>query len=66
MVALVIGTNLLPQYTLQQGLLRYKGRICIGPDLPLRQRIVSVAHSFSWGGHSGISHTYQRLKQLFY
>jgi hypothetical protein len=52
-------------FTLQQGLLRYKGRLWVGNNLQLQHRILDAFHSFPMGGHSGFPATYQRIKQLF-
>lgn len=52
-------------YSFQQGLLRYKGRIWVGTDVTLQQRIISAFHDSAMGGHSGFPVTYHRLKQLF-
>lgn len=49
-----------------QGIVRYKGRICVGSMGNWRQRVLEELHSSSLGGHSGITATYQRVKQNFY
>jgi len=54
-----------PHYSLQSGLLRYKGRVWIGDDPAFQQQLISQFHSSSWGGHSGIPVTYMRIKQCF-
>ncbi len=55
-----------PNYSYQQGLIRYKGRIYIGNHGHLRQELVKQLHASSLGGHSGIDNSYKRIKQLFY
>ncbi|KAJ3688355.1 hypothetical protein LUZ61_017519 [Rhynchospora tenuis] len=55
-----------PQLTLHQGVLRYKGRICVGGQGTWREKIIQALHDSSVGGHSGINVTYQRVKKLFY
>ncbi|XP_026383603.1 uncharacterized protein LOC113279108 [Papaver somniferum] len=53
-------------FTYQQGILRYKGRIYIGQGGSLRQKIIYSSHSSSVGGHSWIQATYQRSKLYFF
>jgi hypothetical protein len=49
-----------PHFTLQQGLLRYKGRLWVGADEALQH-----LHSSPVGGNSGFLATYQHIKRLF-
>jgi Integrase zinc binding domain len=53
-------------YSLHQGVLRFKGRICVGNSHNWRQLILQKVHDSSQGGHSGTDVTYHRLKQMFY
>lgn len=46
-------------YTINQGVLQYKGRICVGETRELRDKLIKQFHDFALGGHSGIQHTYQ-------
>jgi hypothetical protein len=62
----VINEQSVPDYTVHTGILRYKGRICIGNDMNLKNKILSSLHSFAIGGHSGICATYHRLKRIFH
>eukprot|EP00267_Zea_mays_P041848 XP_020393779.1 uncharacterized protein LOC103628713 [Zea mays] len=62
---LSLDPNAVPHYTLQNGLLKYKGRIWVGSDDQLKHRILSALHCSPVGGHSGIPVTYCRVKQLF-
>jgi RNase H-like domain found in reverse transcriptase/Reverse transcriptase (RNA-dependent DNA polymerase)/Retroviral aspartyl protease/Integrase zinc binding domain len=48
------------------GLIRYKGKICVGNAGDWRQKIIFEMHDSSQGGHSGISATYHRIKRNFY
>lgn len=57
-------TNL--HYTISEGLLRNKGQICVSNNGSLRSEILSIVHSSSMGGHSGILGTYQRAKFYFH
>ncbi len=53
-------------YTYIQGILRYKGRICVGATGDLRDKLIKHFHHLVTGGHSGVLHTYQRAKGHFY
>ncbi len=53
-------------YTYNQGVLRYKDRIYVGKTGELRERLVKLFHSSTIGGHSGLLHTYQRVKRHFH
>lgn len=55
-----------PEFTLTNGILRYKGRLGVGNDPQLRELILSEMHNSSLGGHSGVNGTYMRLKGVFY
>jgi hypothetical protein len=52
-------------FTLNQGILRYKGRIWVGGDSSLQTCIISAFHDSPLGGHSGFPVTYRRLVSLF-
>lgn len=39
--------------SLQNGLIRHKGRIYIGDDLELKNKLLNALHSSALGGHSG-------------
>jgi hypothetical protein len=53
-------------YFLEQGLIKYKGRLVIGDNLALQAKIISYLHDSAIGGHSGIQASYQRIKHLYY
>ena len=54
-------------YTLQHGLLRYKGRLVIAKNSSLRPAILHTYHDSVIGGHSGFLRTYKRLTgELFW
>ncbi|KAL0329707.1 UNVERIFIED_CONTAM: Transposon Ty3-I Gag-Pol polyprotein [Sesamum radiatum] len=55
-----------PMFSLQGGVLRKEGRICVGKNTDVRRRIVQVLHDSSIGGHSGINGTYQRVRSMFF
>jgi hypothetical protein len=65
MAKLALDPSAVPNFTLTNGLLRYKGRIWLGNDKVLQQRLVAALHTSPIGGHSGIPVTYSRLKNLF-
>jgi hypothetical protein len=62
---LSLDPNVVPNYTLQNGLLKYKGRIWVGSDDQLKHRILLALHYSPVVGHSGILVTNCRVKQLF-
>lgn len=62
---LAISPSADSHFTFQQGLLRRDGRIWVGADSALQQRIITAFHASAVGGHSGFPATYQRIKQLF-
>lgn len=53
-------------YSLEHGLIKYKGRLVIGENLALQTKLLSALHNSPVGGHSGIHATYQRAKKLYY
>lgn len=53
------------RYTLIQGILRYRGRIWVGPDVSLQLQIIAAFHDSPQGGHSGFPVTYRRVNSLF-
>lgn len=52
-------------YTLESGILRYKGRVWVGDNKLAQQHILQALHQSGVGGHSGITATYHRIKALF-
>lgn len=53
-------------FTLNSGIIRYKGKIWIGSNKELQKRIIAAMHDTAVGGHSGIPVTLRKLKQLFF
>lgn len=53
-------------YVLHEGLIRFRGKILVPPDVNLQHKIVSALHSSAVGGHSGPFVTYHKVKQLFF
>jgi transposase InsO family protein len=52
-------------FALNNGLLRYKGKIWVGNVQSLKTKIMHALHSGPLGGHSGIPVTIRRIKQYF-
>jgi hypothetical protein len=52
-------------YSLQEGLIRYKGRVWLGSNTLAQNHVIQALHSSAVGGHSGALATYQRIKALF-
>ena len=63
---LIVNPTAVPNYTLANGLVRYKGRLVVGDDTILKEKILKALHCSPIGGHSGICATYQKVKQLFF
>nr|KYP44278.1 Transposon Ty3-G Gag-Pol polyprotein [Cajanus cajan] len=53
-------------YTFQGVLLKRKGKVVVGAQQDLRNKILSHFHDSSIGGHSGVDLTYRRIKEQFY
>ena len=53
-------------YTLQNGLIRYKGRLWLGNHEEAHRAVLLALHTGAIGGHSGVLGTYHRVKKLFY
>jgi hypothetical protein len=53
-------------FTLQTGILRFKGKVYIGSSTTLRDKVFETYHSSLFGGHSGTKVTLHRLKQVFF
>jgi len=50
---LLLAPDSHPPYTLADCVLRLRGRIWIGANPPLQQRLISAMHNSAVGGHSG-------------
>jgi hypothetical protein len=62
---LSIDPSAVPGFQLQDGILRYNNRICIGSNAQLQLKLIQACHSSALGGHSSIPVTYMRMKKLF-
>lgn len=58
--------NPMGDYTLSEGVIKYKGRVLVPPDTDMQHQLIQALHSSAIGGHSGYQVTYQKVKQLFY
>jgi hypothetical protein len=63
---LLVNDQSVLNYSVHTGILRYKGKICIGNNITLKNKILSSMHSSAIGGHSEIQATYHRIKRIFY
>ncbi|CAH9108944.1 unnamed protein product [Cuscuta europaea] len=54
------------KYSMQNGLIRRKGKIVIGDDISLKQKILMWHHASGEVGHSGRDATIRRIKTIFY
>lgn len=51
--------------TLQQGVIRQRGRLWIGTNSALQTKLISALLHSAVGGHSGATATYHRVRKLF-
>jgi hypothetical protein len=56
----------MPNYTLVNGFIRFKGKIWLGSNTELHSRVFAALHSSALGGHSGAPATLQRISNMFY
>lgn len=62
--SLEIG-NLHDNFTLHNGIIRYKGRIWLGNNTQLQSKVLMALHTSPIGGHSGFPVTYRKVKSHF-
>ena len=48
------------------GLLRYKGRICVPLDTPLKREILNESHTTPYSLHPGTTKMYQGVRSLYW
>lgn len=53
-------------YSLDHGVLTYKGCLVVGNSTDLRTKLIEAYHASSVGGHSGMDKTTRRIKRTFY
>jgi hypothetical protein len=63
---LKISLTAVPNFTLHNGILRYKGKIYIGTSTNLKTKLLESFHNSALGGHLGERVTYTKLKSLFH
>jgi transposase InsO family protein len=63
--ALMVKPDAIPNFSLCDGIMWFKGKVWIGNNAPLQQQILEAMHSSIVGGHSGFTVTYKKLQQLF-
>lgn len=52
-------------FSLQDGVIKYKGRVWVGHNSAIQLKIVQSLHSSPVGGYSSFPATYRRIKELF-
>ena len=62
---LVLCSTYRPMFSLSNGIIKYKGRIWLGNNIELQQKVITALHASPMGGHSGFPVTYKRIKALF-
>jgi len=62
---LAVDPSAVPQFSLHDGVLRYKNRLWLGSNSALQHQVMSALHDSPADGHSGFPVTYRRIKQLF-
>jgi len=60
------GGEVVPHYTLSQGLLYRKGKLVVGNSAALQAKIIQLFHDSALGGHSGVAVTTKRISCLFW
>jgi hypothetical protein len=55
-----------PLYSLDNGLIKFKGKIWVGANAGLQTKLIEAFNSSPIGGHSGMQASYQWVKKLFY
>lgn len=66
MAQTVVSNQAIPNYSFNNGIIRYKNKIYIGTNTALKNKLLSTFHTSELGGHSGGRATYQRMKLLFH
>lgn len=65
MTRMAVDPKCEPEFTLQDGVLLFRGRVWIGEDSTTQQHLIRALHASAAGGHSGFHATYNRVKCLF-
>lgn len=62
---LTVSPSTVGSFTLEQGVLKSKGRVWLGSNVSVQHKVLLALHDSSTGGHYGFPVTYRRIKQLF-
>jgi hypothetical protein len=62
----LLYANSWPEFTLVDGVLKYKNMVVIGSNEELKKRLVDATHDSCVEGHTCIQNSYKRLKSYFY
>lgn len=66
-IKLIEEQNLeVPNYIVQQGVLKFEGRLVLSKSSSLLQTIMHTYHDSAFGGHSGFLRTYKRMTSELY
>jgi hypothetical protein len=52
-------------YSLDNGIIKYQGRVWLGNQTEAKQAILLALHNSAIGGHSGVNATYHKVRALF-
>ena len=63
---LLVDLDAYPRYSLDHGILLYKGRLVLPKASPLVPALLQEGHASMVGGHSGFLRTYKRLTRDFF
>jgi hypothetical protein len=66
LIKLSIDPHAIPKFSLQEGVLRHKGKLVIGDNTDLKNQLLESFHKYAFGGHSGERATLKRLQLIFY
>jgi hypothetical protein len=53
-------------FSLEHGLIKYKGRLVIGSNSGLQTKMIAALHASAVGGHSGVQASYKRIRSLYH
>jgi hypothetical protein len=63
---LSIDSQAVPKFSLQNGIIRHKGKLLIGNNTQLKSQLMATFHKSALSGHSGEGATLKRLQLMFY
>lgn len=55
-----------PGFKVKEGILFFRNRFCLGPDSPLRRRVLEELHNSRTEGHDGYFRTLNRVRDCFF